>query len=329
MTKNKRTILIRSPNWVGDAVVSTAVLKPLRKYYRDAKIVVVTKDYVSEIFAHNPFINDILIFKTFKDGIKKIKGDIGIILPNSFSSALLFALSGVKRRIGYRGEMRSFLLTDGIPLPALKEEHLLENYKRIVLHIIGQEEHNSFIPQIFLSEKESKNPIFEKFNIPNNTKPVIIDPGSAYGPAKVWQPDKYGELIDYIMAEKGLPVVLLGSKGAVDIVRRITKTTHKKPFILTGKLSLRESTIAISKCKLFISPDTGGMHIAAALKVPQVAIFGSSSPKWTAPLNPKSRILYKNLSCSPCFKRRCPKGTYECLKKITLEDVKEKVEELL
>jgi len=329
MFDNRETILIRSPNWVGDAVVSTAVLKPLRENYPDTKIVVVAKEYVSEIFENNPYIDGIIIFNSLKEGIKKIKGDIGIILPNSFSSALLFALSGVKRRIGYRSEMRSLLLTDAIPLPVLKEEHLVENYKRIVHHIIKDVVTSYFTPRIFLSNDEKKEPIFERFNIPSDNKPVIIDPGSAYGMARIWQPEKYAALIDYLMDEKKLPVILLGSKDAIDAVDEIIKTTNNKPSVLTGKLSLRESIVAISRSRLFISTDTGSMHIAASFGIHQISIFGSASPIWTGPINPESSVVYKNLVCSPCFKRRCPKGTYECLKKITLEDVKEKVEKLL
>lgn len=324
----RRTIVVRSPNWVGDAVVSTAVLKPLRDYFKNEKIIVVAKEYVYGIFENNSYINDIIIFKGFKDSIKKIKGDIGIILPNSFSSALLFALSGIKRRIGYRSEQRSFLLTDAITMPQLRKEHLLDNYKRIVLSIIKSGDPLGFTPGIFLSKDEEGKQIFERFDF-NNIKPVIIDPGSAYGKAKVWKVDKYAGLVDYIMKVKKLPVVLLGSKDGVHLVKEIIKMTDCTPFILTGKLSLRESIVAISKCNLFISPDTGGMHIAASLGVKQIAIFGSSSPLWTGPINPRSRVIYKNLPCSPCFKRRCPKGTYECFKKITLGDVKQSMEELL
>ncbi len=325
----KLTILVRSPNWIGDAVVSTAILGPLRKHFQNDKIVVVAKDYVSGIFENNPYVDDIIIFKGFKDIINKIKGDIGIILPNSFSSALLFALSGIKRRIGYKSELRSFLLTEAIDLPKLKKEHLVENYKRIIIHLAKEENLNGFTPKLFLSEDEKKEPIFEKFSIPCKTEPVIVDPGSAYGRTKVWQVEKYAGLIDYIMNMKKLPVILLGSKDALYLVEEIIKRTKNLPFVLTGKSSLRESINVISRSKLFISPDTGGMHIAASLGVTQIAIFGSSSPLWTAPLNPLSHVIYKRLPCSPCFKRRCPKETYDCLKEITLEDVKEKVEELL
>ncbi len=329
MTNYKRTILIRSPNWVGDAVVSTAILLPLRNYFKGDEIVVVAKEYVYEIFMNNPYINDIHIFRSFKESNKRVRGDIGIILPNSFSSALLFALSGVKRRIGFRSEYRSFLLTDAIPLPQLKDEHLVENYKRIAYHIIADSDPESFKPQIFLSKDEKRERILKRFNIPENSKTVIIDPGSAYGRAKIWQVEKYAKLIDYIINEKRLPVVLLGSKKALRIVNAIIERTDEKPFVLTAQLSLRESITAISGCNLFISPDTGSMHIAASLNVNQIAIFGSSSPKWTGPLNPRSRVIYKNLPCSPCFKRMCPKGTYECLREISVGDVKEKVDELL
>lgn len=325
----KRIIIVRSPNWVGDAVVSTAILKPLRNYFQNEIIIIVAKGYVSPIFENNPFIDEVIIFKGFREGIKKIKGDIGIILPNSFSSALLFALSGVKRRFGYRSELRRFLLTDDIKLPPLKKEHLLENYKRIVRTIVFKSGTNNFKPEIFLSNDEKNKNIFAKCGIPFGIKPVIVDPGSAYGEAKIWKLEKYAKLIDYIIREKKIPVVLLGSKKGVHLVKNIIKMVTEKPMILTGELSLRESILAISNCRLFISPDTGGMHVAAALGVSQIAIFGSSSPVWTGPLNPNSRVIYKNISCSPCFKRKCPLGTYKCLSNITVEEVAEKLEELL
>ena len=329
MLIHRETILIRSPNWIGDAVVSTGILKPLRNIFQDKRIVVVAKEYVAKIFDNNPFIDRIIIFKGFWDGIKKIEGDIGIILPNSFSSALLFALSGVKRRIGYKSELRSFLLTDGLPLPHLKDEHIIENYKRIVLHISRNGDPTGFKPKIFLTEDEKNDPIFERFHIPLNKEPVIIDPGSAYGKAKIWGVKKYAGLIDYIIGEKDFPVVLSGSKDSIQLTTQIVKQVHFKPFVLTGRFSIRDSLVAISKCSLFISTDTGGMHIAAALGVPQIAIFGSSSPVWTGPLNKRSYVIYKDLPCSPCFKRICPKGTYKCFKKISIEDVIEKVDKVI
>lgn len=306
MTGNRKTILIRSPNWIGDAVVSTAILGPLRDYYGDAKVSVVAREYVSPIFENNPFIDDIITFGSLTDGIRKVKGDIGFILPNSFSSALLFALSGVRRRIGYKSDMRTLLLTDRISMPFLREEQLVDNFKRITQHITGVDNSSNYVPGLFLSEEEKGKQIFEDLNLHLREKPVIIDPGSAYGPTKIWQLEKYAGLIDYIMREKKLPVILLGSGPSVDIVRKIMRFAESKPIVLTGKLSLRESITAISRCRLFISPDTGGMHIAAALGVSQIAIFGSSSPKWTAPLNSRARIIYENLTCSPCFIRDYP-----------------------
>ncbi len=325
----KQTILIRSPNWVGDAVVSTSILKPLRDVFLNDRIFVVARKYVSSIFTNNPFIDGTIVFNGFKDGMKKIKGDIGLILPNSFSSALLFAVSRVKRRIGYSSELRSFLLSDVIPSVALRSEHLLENYKRIALRIINNGVPDEFHPGLFLSESEKNNDIFAEWHNSIQDKPVIIDPGSSYGKARVWQVEKYAALIDYLMGQRKQLVVVLGSLKGIGLVRDIVSLTRQKPVVLTGTFSLREAICAIAECKLFISPDTGGMHIAAALGITQIAIFGSSSPVWTRPLNSRSRVIYKSLSCSPCFKRECPLGTYECLRSITVEDTIEKVEELL
>jgi heptosyltransferase-2 len=326
---DKKTILVRSPNWVGDAVVSTAILEPLRDYYCDHNIMVVTKDYVSTIFKNNPFIDDVIVFSGFKDGVKHINGDIGFILPNSFSSALLFALCGIKRRVGYTGELRTFLLTDAIPRPHLKEEHLVENYKRIVLKIVENNVNYKFLPAIYLSSEEKNQLTLSNFGIPEGVKPVIIDPGSAYGKSKIWQPEKYAAVVDYIVEKKKFPVILLGATHSLYITKEISQLSQYTPLILTGKLTLREAIIVISKCSLFISPDTGSMHIAAALGINQIAIFGSASPIWTKPLNKNSEVIYKNLPCSPCFKRKCPFGTTECLKKISFEDVRKKVDLLL
>lgn len=326
---DKKTILVRSPNWIGDAVVSTGILKSLRDYYLNDNIGVVAKDYVSAIFKNNPYINRIITFSGFNDGVKHIKGDIGFILPNSFSSALLFALCGINRRIGYTGELRTFLLTDPIPQPHLREEHLMENYKRIVLKLIKNGTNRKFSPAIYLSREDKKQHIFTKFGIPEDVKPVIIDPGSAYGKSKIWQPEKYAAVADYIIEQKNLPVILGGAKHSLQIAKEIHRLSKYSPLMLTGKLTLREAIIAISKSSLFISPDTGSMHIAASLGVNQIAIFGSSSPLWTKPLNKRSAVIYKKLPCSPCFKRICPHGTYNCLRKISFNDVIKKVDTLI
>jgi heptosyltransferase-2 len=186
----------------------------------------------------------------------------------------------------------------------------------------------AFKPAIFLSDKEAIDPLCEtKFPLPEAA--AIIDPGSAYGPAKEWQKEKYADVIDYLGIERRVPVILLGSERAIRVADEIFALARHKPSQLTGKLTLRQAMVLISRSRLYISPDTGGMHIAAAFGMPQIAIFGSSSPVWTSPLNTKSRILYKDLECSPCFKRKCPLNTYRCLKEISARDVKDQIEKVL
>lgn len=321
MNESRETIVIRAPNWVGDAVVATAILKPLRARRQDARIAVVAKRYVAPLFYHHPSIDEVIEFDGFSEGIRAISGDSGIILPNSFSSALLFALSAVKRRIGYRSEFRGFLLTEAVPLPLLREEHLVENYRRLALKYLGARCDDAFEPSLFLSADEKKSDPFRCLDIPPDRLPVILDPGSAYGAAKEWKAEKYAAVADYCTEKKHRPVVLLGSAGSRRLADDIARACRRQPYRLTGALTLRQAMHAISKCALYLSPDTGGMHIAAAMGVPQVAIFGSSSPRWTRPLNEKSRVVYLNLACSPCFKRTCPLGTLACLADISPEAV--------
>jgi heptosyltransferase-2 len=329
MGDRKETIVIRSPNWIGDAVVATAILKPLRLHHPDAAIHIVAKQYVAPVFYHHPYQDGIITFSGLHNGIRSVTGDTGIILPNSFSSALLFYLSGVKRRIGYRSECRNFLLTDAVPLPELKGEHLVENYRRLALKYLGSTIDDQFEPLLFLSHKEKTESPFDELLVPGEGQLAIVDPGSAYGAAKEWQVEKYAAVVDYLAEERGFLVVLLGSAGAKRIADAIYEMARQKPFQLTGKLTLRQAIRAISRGCFYFSPDTGGMHIAAAFGIPQVAIFGSSSPLWTGPLNKNSRVVYRNLECSPCFQRTCPLNTYACLAEISPEDVIGHIEEIL
>jgi heptosyltransferase-2 len=329
MNKIKNTILIRVPNWVGDAVVATSILKPLKLSFPQSRIVVVAKRYVAPLFQHHAYLDGVTEFTGFAEGVRRISGDSGIILPNSFSSALLFRLGGVKRRIGYRSEGRAFLLTDALPLPSLREEHLVENYKRLALRYLGGDIDAPFEPSLFLSAEEKTTNPFDQLPIFLDCAPAIVDPGSAYGAAKEWQIEKYAAIVDFLAVEKKLPVILLGSSSAQRISDSIKKAAHRKPHQLTGKLTLRQAIHVISKSSFYLSPDTGGMHIAAALGIPQVAIFGSSTPLWTRPLNKKSRVVYLGLECSPCFQRRCPLNTHACLADISPEDVMAQIEELI
>lgn len=329
MSKRRETIVIRSPNWIGDAVVATAILKPLKVHRPGSRIVVAAKRYVAPLFCHHQYIDGVTPFSGFADGISSISGESGIILPNSFSSALLFSLAGVKRRIGYRSELRSFLLTEAIPLPALREEHLMENYRRLSVTFLECEVEDHFEPALFLSDEEKNANPFEALSLPAQCKPAVVDPGSAYGAAKIWQVEKYAAVVDYLAGERKMPVILLGDEKARSIASEIHNKAQWKPYQLTGSLTLRQAMNAISKSGIYISPDTGGMHIAAAFGVPQVAIFGSSSPVWTRPLNKKSRVVYKGLECSPCFRRRCPLNTYACLATISSGDVITEIEELI
>ncbi len=329
MKTPKQTIIIRSPNWVGDAVVSTAILEPLRCHRPEARLLVAAKQYVAPVFHQHRFLDGVIEFKGFPDGIRAISGESGIILPHSFSSALLFCLAGVRRRIGYRSEFRSFLLTDAIPPPSLKVEHLVENYRRLAVRFLKEDGDDRFEPSLFLSDEERHANPFQALSLPAACKPALLDPGSAYGAAKVWQVEKYAAVVDYLAGERKMPVVLMGGAKAESIAIKIRSASKCEVSMLTGRLTLRQAMTCISKSALFISPDTGGMHVAAAFGIPQVAIFGSSSPVWTRPLNEKSRVVYKQLECSPCFRRECPLNTYACLTSISAEDVITKIEELI
>jgi heptosyltransferase-2 len=157
--------------------------------------------------------------------------------------------------------------------------------------------------------------------LPETKKAIIgIAPGATYGPAKRWLPDRFAEVADRLDERFSIQGILLGGKADGETVREVKKAARTKLIDLTGRTSLREAVYLISQCRLFVSNDSGLMHIAGALNVPTVAIFGSTNPVTTAPAGNQSVIVRQEISCSPCLKKTCPTD-FRCMKMISVDDV--------
>ena len=162
--------------------------------------------------------------------------------------------------------------------------------------------------------------ILRKF-IPETKKPIIgIAPGATYGPAKRWFPDRFAAVADKLDEHFSSQGIILGGKIDWEVAQEVQNLARAKLINLAGKTTLREAIYLISRCRLFISNDSGLMHISGALNIPTIALFGSTNPVTTAPAGNKSTIVHREVSCSPCLKETCPTD-FRCMRLISVEDV--------
>jgi heptosyltransferase-2 len=346
MEDTARRILIKLPNWVGDVVLSIPAIKKLRGLYPDSYIAVLIKQELVDLLANNPAINEVLPYKEEK-GLKKLSMigrlirtirtgnfDTAILFPNSFSSALIVFLAGIPCRVGYGSDGRSPLLTKPIKV---KDENRSIHQTCIYLNIIKEFARAEIskevpIPHIYINEVDrawAVNLVKEK--IKKGKYLIGINPGARFGPAKRWLAERFVELGNRLTLEFNASIILFGGPEEKEFVSGIAagiKTQQGDVLNMAGSTSLGQLAGLIERCNVFITNDTGPMHIAYSVGTPVVAIFGSTDPNRTGPPGDSHKIVKKDVPCSPCFKRVCP-FDMECMKAIEVEDVMKAIVSLL
>lgn len=335
--KDPTNILVRMPNWIGDLVMATPILTDLRKQFPHASITAMCRRPLSELLEKEPSINELFSFSRPSNGferrdaerniIEKIrKGDYdtGILLTNSFSSAWWFWQGKVRRRIGFSGHWRRLLLTEPLrPIPK-GEAHLVDVYKQLLIPLGITPSDTA--PRLFVSAEEIKSAtkLLEQRGWRSGAPLIGINPGAAYGSAKCWPPEKFRTLAELLLKE-GAQLVFFGDQSTAPLVKEICQGLPEQAMNLAGVTTLRELASLIHACSVFVTNDSGPMHMAAALKIPVVALFGSTDEKSTGPYGQAQGVIHKHVSCSPCFKRECPVGHFRCMREISPEEVAKKV----
>ncbi len=265
----------------------------------------------------NPFLHGQLRIKSrfdFATMIQQTSYRSCYVLPNSFKSALIPFFAKIPVRVGYVGEFRYPLLTNYQSLDKTKMPRMVDRYTQLAHLVDGDCLGESPHPKLKISN-QVKLAVERKFIREHRNKIVCFCPGAEYGPSKMWPPKKYGELA-IRLSQKGFAVLLVGSRNDSFAGQKIKQASNHVVVDLCGKTSLNEAIAILSMSNLVVTNDSGLMHVAAALDRPTVAIFGSSSPKFTPPLSQKALIANLNLSCSPCFEKTCPFEHMNCMENL-------------
>lgn len=331
MTKMSKKILIISPSWIGDCVMTQPLFRRLLKLYPNSVIDVFAPKWSMAVFERMPEVSRI-IENPFGHGELELKKrwqvgrelgkkgyDQVIVLPGSLKSALIAAATGIRQRTGYVGESRYLLLNDIRKLNKARLPLMVDRYTALAYPTQEAFNGHSDNPQ-FTVNPQSQQAALAAHGL-NTEKPVLaFCPGAEYGPAKRWPPKHFAELARRY-AEDGWQIWIFGSQKDFDIGEEINALCGGICANLCGKTSLSEAMDLLACADTVICNDSGLMHLAAALGRKLLAIYGSSSPDHTPPLSGKAEVVSLNLSCSPCFKRECPLGHTDCLNNLTPEIV--------
>lgn len=316
-------IVVRMPNWIGDLVMATPILADLRTAYPDAHITALCRSPIADLLQHDPAIDELIGFQKGVENVaRRLRNgcyDLGVLLTHSFSSAWWFWQGNVKQRLGYVSSARRFLLNLPAEFPyQMGQQHLVITYK-MLLEQLGIPLSQT-LPRLFVSEEE-KQKAQQMLRIKDGSKVIGINPGAAYGSAKCWLPKRFRMVAERLLSEKGVAIVLFGDTTSKQLVEEIAEGL---PVInLVGKTSVRELMSCIGACDLLLTNDSGPMHIADALEVPVVALFGSTSEVVTGPYR-SGQVIHKHVSCSPCYERKCPLD-FRCMTQITVDEVYEAI----
>jgi lipopolysaccharide heptosyltransferase II len=343
-----RRILIRANNWIGDVVMISPAVRAIREHFQDARIAIVAKSWVLETLRGHPDYDDLIEYDDrgrhgglwgrarLAGELRRARFDLAVLFQKAFEAAVLAALAGARIRVGYATDRRSLLLTHPLPLPP-RGTHHVEQFLGIA-RALGCPVRDSS-PSFFLddSSRRSAESLLGASDDPASPPLVAFHPGASKGP-RAWHEDRFAGLGIRLAQAAGARIVLLGDRSEAPLLERIRRRLPAAPQPLTAAgVSIKEVGGILERCSLFVGNDSGPMHIAAALGVPSIGIFGPGSPDLTAPRARPGRFvaISRRYPCSPCrqnYFRECapaPSGKPFCLEEIHVEEVAEEALRLL
>jgi len=341
---NKETIkriLVRGPNWLGDAVMCEPALRGLRRLFPDAQIALLVKPAVADLFVGHPALTRVLTYDTkgrhaglsgkwaLAGQLRRQGFDLAVLFQNAFEAAFLTFLAGVPRRYGYATDGRSLLLSDPVAAPDGRTlVHQVRYYWDLLkpLGLMGDPSAPELV--VFPEEERAMAGRFTQGGLTASDVVVGINPGSTYGGAKRWLPERFAEVTEQLCRtiresrEQQVSVVIFGAKGEERLGQEIAARLSSRSLVLSGATTIRELMAAVKRCAMLLTNDTGPMHIASAFQVPVVAIFGPTDWRTTSPFGSAHAIVRQPVDCAPCLLRECPID-HRCMTRVSVEQVYE------
>jgi len=321
-------ILVVAPSWVGDAILCEPLIALVREPYEEPVIDVLAPAWCAPVYARmrgigevieSPLAHGRLDFGARRRLARTIAArgySRAIVLPNSWKSALVPWLARIPRRTGYSGEFRYGLLNDVRRLDRKARPRLVDRFAALAANP------RALVPlppaPVLVPDVANRSAAVRAMHLRHDRKVAVLCPGAEYGPAKRWPPTHFADLAARFLAS-GMQVWLVGSpndKLAASSVLQAAGEPGRAIRDLTGRTDLGTAIDLLSLADVVVSNDSGQMHAAAAVGVPVVAVFGSSSPVYTPPLSPLAHIARIDIACSPCFKRECPLGHFKCMREL-------------
>jgi heptosyltransferase II len=326
-------ILIRATNWVGDAIMALPALRATRGKFPADHIVIVARPYVADLYRDQDICNELITYdpkgehrgwrsrELLAGELRARRFDVALLLQNAFDAAWLAWRAGIPERIGYARDGRSLLLTKSVKVPKPGEIpphekfYYLELLRRagwidalrddsyIALHVPDAARDTAMQTLLYAGARA-------------NAARIAVGAGASFGSAKCWPPERFATALNDFLSHHHADVVLFGTAAERTVSQAIVSELRHPPIDLIGKTPIAELPALLSHCHLFLGNDSGVMHVAAAVGLPVVAIFGPTDPFGTAPVTPRFSIVQQKPYCSPCFLRRCPTD-HRCMKAVT------------
>lgn len=337
------------PTWIGDAVMATPALRAIRQRYRSAHVGLLAGRAVADVVADGPWMDEVIVYDRgrgalgglgslfrYASKLRARRFDWAVLLSNSFRSALLVQVAGVRRRIGYARDGRSWLLTDRVAAPrdgatgAFKKVSTLRYYNALVRELGCDDPGEQMELYTSAADEAAVEERLSGWGVADHHPLVVLNPGGSFGPSKLWLPERYAAVADRLIEERDARVVIAFGRGEEGLARQVCNAMHHPGFVVDRPAgTLGELKALIRRCDLLLINDTGPRHFAKAFGRPVVTVFGSTDPLWTQTDYALERDVRIEVDCGPCQKKVCPLGHHKCMTGVSAEMAFEAACELL
>ncbi len=325
-------LLVVGPAWVGDMVMAQSLYKLLLRHHPRARIDVIAPPWSKPVLDRMPEVSGAIELDVDHGAIavgarwnlgRRLRGEgygRAIVLRRSLKAALVPFFAAVPVRTGYRGEWRYGLINDMRPFDSGRLDQTVKRFLALGLPPVWEELPRPPRPSL-RTDRQNLRRATRRLGLTAASEVAAVMPGAEYGPAKRWPPDRFGALAARL-AEAGSQVWILGSDRERGLGEQVRAAAGQDDVVnLCGRTTLADAVDLLGAAKVAVTNDSGLMHVAAAVGTHVICLYGSTTPKVTPPLTDRADILYRDLECSPCFRRKCPLGHFRCMNEIPVETV--------